>query len=360
MPLIWCSISGHGFGHAAQVVPILNELGHHIPDLRILLRTSVPIEFFQAHLQVPWELRFSQQDIGCVQQDPLMIHIKKTWNEYERFHVDWNLKVKEEAESIRSVQPDLVISNISHFGIEAGVRAQVPTVALGSLSWDQVLENFVLDEPEKQKKIIAHIRGAFQKAQLMIRLAPGIPMVAFRNLIDVGPIASPALKSSGVIRKWLNMNPEEKLVLIAFGGIPLESIPVDRLKTLPGHRFLIGGAMKEGHDSESLQLAHSTIPFRQILAEADIVVTKPGYATVVEAVRYGIPIVYVRRNNFVDEQLLVDYAHQFGRAEELSIESFYKGDWFEALETVQRISPPSDLPPELGTSAAADVLMKFL
>ena len=26
MPVVWCSISGHGFGHAAQVVPILNEL----------------------------------------------------------------------------------------------------------------------------------------------------------------------------------------------------------------------------------------------------------------------------------------------------------------------------------------------
>ena len=26
MPYIWCAISGHGYGHAAQVVPVLNAL----------------------------------------------------------------------------------------------------------------------------------------------------------------------------------------------------------------------------------------------------------------------------------------------------------------------------------------------
>ena len=32
MPLIWCSISGHGYGHAAQVAPVLNALGRLMPN----------------------------------------------------------------------------------------------------------------------------------------------------------------------------------------------------------------------------------------------------------------------------------------------------------------------------------------
>ena len=79
-----------------------------------------------------------------------------------------------------------------------------------------------------------------------------------------------------------------------------------------------------------------------------------------EAVRYGIPTVYVRRNNFVDEQLLVDYTHRYGRAVELPIDSLFKGDWLPSLETVQTLPIPSDSPPELGTTKAADILMKFL
>ena len=56
----------------------------------------------------------------------------------------------------------------------------------------------------------------------MIRLAPGIPMVAFPNRVDVGPIAGPAWTSSGVIRERLKMPPDEKLVLVAFGGDPVD------------------------------------------------------------------------------------------------------------------------------------------
>ena len=125
MPVIWCSISGHGFGHAAQVVPILNELGHRIPTLRVVLRTNVPSRFFQEYLSPSWELRPSQQDIGCVQDDPLKINVEGTWNAYEQFHAGWATAVKQEAELIQSVQPDLVIANISHFGIAAGAHSGV-------------------------------------------------------------------------------------------------------------------------------------------------------------------------------------------------------------------------------------------
>ena len=55
MPLIWCSISGHGYGHAAQVVPVLNALGRLVPNLKALLRTTVPAGFFEPRLAIPWE-----------------------------------------------------------------------------------------------------------------------------------------------------------------------------------------------------------------------------------------------------------------------------------------------------------------
>ena len=360
MPVVWCSISGHGFGHAAQVVPILNELGRRNPTLHIILRTNLPSAFFQNYLQPHWQLLPSQQDIGCVQHDPLIIDIKKTWEAYDQFHLDWTTKIMKEAETIRSYQPNLVISNISHFGIEAGVHSGIPTVGMGSLSWDQVLEYFVKDDSDEHLGIIQHIRQAYQRAQLMIRLAPGIPMVAFPNRVDVGPIAGPAWTSSGVIRKRLKIQPNEKLVLVAFGGIPLTSLPLDQLETFQGFRFLIGGPMCLEEYSRIVPTNRLSLPFGQILAEADIVITKPGYATIIDAVRNGTPIIYVRRYNFVDEQLLVDYAHHYGQAIELSSDSFYKGDWIQALETVQRLARPSVTPPELGTSGAADLLEKFL
>ena len=306
-----------------------------------------------------WERLPAEQDIGCVQRGPLLIDIPKTWLEYEWFHSSWSQRVAEEAKVIHSMNPDLVLSNISYLSIEAGAQAGCRTVGLGSLSWDQVLDRFVTDGSEPQKEIIRRIRQAYLKAAQMIRLAPGIPMVAFRNLVDVGPTYSRPVKPSGEIRSQLDVKPDERLVLVAFGGIPLESLPVDRLEQMKGYRFLIGGPERFKGYSRVFSTASLSAAFNQILAESDLVVTKPGYATVVESVNYGTPIIYVRRNNFVDEQFLVDYSHQYTRAIELSMDQFQTGDWREALDAVQAMPCPSKHPPKSGTSAAAAVLAEY-
>ena len=79
MPLIWCAISGHGYGHAAQVVPVLNALGVLVPGLTAVLRTTVPSSFFRDRLTIPWDLQPVQQDVGCIQDGPLKIDIDATW-----------------------------------------------------------------------------------------------------------------------------------------------------------------------------------------------------------------------------------------------------------------------------------------
>ena len=360
MPLVWCSISGHGFGHGAQVVPVLNELGRRIPSLGVILRTPIPATFFRETLLIPWEYSLSQQDIGCVQDGPLCIEISKTWEAYEQFHANWEKRVLEEAGAIDSVKPDLVLSNISHLSIAAGVKAGCQTVALGSLSWDQVLAEYVVHGSSKQEAIVEQIRQAYRGARMLIRLSPRVPMVAFPEVKDVGPILSPVVQPQGSIRRTLRIDVQERLVLVAFGGIPVSSFPLDKLETLKGYRFLINGSQ----DCRAYTRIESTdcvgIPFRQILAEVDIVVTKPGYATIVEAVRSQLPIVYVRRYNFIDEQPLVDFAHRYGQAKELSFEEFETGHWGKVLDEVQLL-PPSDEPmPIEGTGDAVDHLMNFL
>jgi hypothetical protein len=120
MPLIWCSISGHGFGHAAQIVPVLNELGRRIPSLKALLRTTVPPSLFQDRLHVPWDISACEQDIGCIQQGPLHIDVEGTWDAYDRFHTAWTERVSQEADAIKRYSPDLILSDISYLAIEAG------------------------------------------------------------------------------------------------------------------------------------------------------------------------------------------------------------------------------------------------
>lgn len=360
MPVIWCSLSSHGFGHGAQIVPILNELGRRYLHLHVLLRTNIPKEFFDARMTVNWEMSPASQDIGCVQRGPLTIDAGQTWLAYEQFHAHWDEKVRLEAKAIQVYHPDMVMSNISYLGIEAGKQAGIPTVAVGSLSWDQVLIPFLSDAPMKQEEIIRHIQRSYSRADLMIRLHPGISMPAFPHIHDVGPIYASSPICVEPIRTFLGLGPQEKMVLVALGGIPLDQVPIEPLEQLSGYHVLVGGSSDRYESSRVRPTNSLPFSFQQILTAADIIITKPGYATVIEAVQYGIPLVYVRRNNFIDEQGLVDYAHHYGRALEISMEHFVAGKWKEALDAVQVLPRSHACPPPSGVGKAADELGQWL
>lgn len=103
------------------------------------------------------------------------------------------------------------------------------------------------------------------------------------------------------------------------------------------------------------------LPFNTLLASVDIVMTKPGYSTIIDCVALSKPVVYVRRYNFADEEGLVRYLHQYGRAVELSIEDFVSGEWKNALQTAQRLPPSQNTPPpQTGAQEAAELIARFV
>ncbi|HND00486.1 MAG TPA: hypothetical protein PK782_00350, partial [Nitrospira sp.] len=79
----------------------------------------------------------------------------------------------------------------------------------------------------------------------------------------------------------------------------------------------------------------------------------------VESVALGIPVVYVRRYNFADEQSLVDYLQRHGRSAELSLDAFYQGHWEPAIREALAQSPASPPPPLSGAHDAANILHTY-
>jgi hypothetical protein len=360
MTVVWCSISAHGFGHAAQLVPILNELGTGIKDLRLILRTQVPADFFQRHLHVKWDLHVAQQDVGCIQRGPLDVDVAATWDAYTRFHTNWDRKVSKEASAIRSAKANLVISNISHLAIAGAAQAHCPVVGIASLSWDRVLEPFVQDQSPNHLSIIETIRNGYALADQLIRLHPGIGMPSFPSKVDVGP-SFPLMKPNSCdLRKLLRVAENELIVLIAFGGVPLTNLPLKQMESIGGFQFLVGELPRFPSYARVHRLEDLAVPFSEITMQVDIIMTKPGYGTVVAAVHNGKPLVYVRRGNFIDEQGLVDYVHRHGRGMELSRHDFESGDWEATLRAVLTMPDPSETPPSPGNSAAVRLLRPYL
>ena len=357
MALIWCSISGHGFGHAAQVVPTLNALGRLVPNLMAVLRTTVPPWFFQNRLTIPWEISRHVQDIGCVQQGPLHIDVEATWIAYADFHRIWDTRVKDEVSAIESRSPDLVLSDVSYLALEAGARASVPAVGLSSLSWDVVLERLETNLRDEHVPIIRQIRHSYRYADLMIRVAPALPMPAFRHSLNIAPIAAPAASEADALRRATNASSDERIVAVAFGGIPLTSLPWARIEQMHGYRFIIPGDVPQ---SSRRIISAENIPmsFPSIMASSDLLLTKPGYGTIVDAVATRRRVVYVRRYNFADEDVLIDYLHRYGCGIELSAGDFLDGRWEDTMDAVLRLSAAQTSAPLAGGAEDAAHLLK--
>ncbi|MBX3303680.1 MAG: hypothetical protein KF693_15795 [Nitrospira sp.] len=359
MPLIWTAISGHGFGHAAQVVPVLNALDRLVPDLHVLLRTTVPAAFFQDRLSIPWEINAVQQDIGCIQHGPMTIDVEATWHEHHRFHSTWNERLQAEVEAMHAAAPDLVLADTPYLALAAGRRVGIPTVALVSFTWDLILCEYHPPPSIDPRTLIESIRRAYAQADLALRIAPAPPMTIFKQLIDIGPIAEPAHSARERLIESLQLTPGERIVLIGFGGIPLTSLPFDILESLTGYRFLFDGPVPEG-SKRFISTKSLPFSFKTLMASVDVIMTKPGYGTLVEAVTLRTPMVYVRRYNFGDEQPLVDYLRRYGRGVELSFHDFVHGRWLSALEEVVDLTLPVAPPPPTGAGDAAAELAKFL
>ena len=360
MPIIWCAISGHGFGHAAQVVPVLNALGDLVPGMTAILRTTVPASFFQNRLTIPWTHSFAQQDIGCIQDGPLTIDVDATWVAHQHFHETWNARLANEVAAMAAASPALVIADTPYLAIEASSCARIPTIALASFTWDLVLKEYCHAANQSQQQLIEHIRKSYLKADRALRITPAPTIDAFSNVIDIGPIASPSPPERNRLASALNLAPNEKTVLVGFGGIPLTSLPLQQMEQLHHYRFLIDSPVPPGfsriHSIETLPFS-----FKTLLASVDLIMTKPGYGTIVEAVALQQPVVYVRRYNFADEPPLVDYLHRFGRGVELPIDDFANARWEPALsKALSMLAPPTPPPPATGAMQAASILVPYL
>jgi UDP:flavonoid glycosyltransferase YjiC (YdhE family) len=327
MPHLVVSISGHGFGHVAQTAPILNLLHERMPQLRITVRSAVPLDHLRSRIQAPFAHLPGEGDIGMVMSSALDIHIEDSRAAYRAFHADWDARVAGEARLLRELGADMVFSNVGYLPLAGAQRAGIPNAALCSLNWFDIYRHYCGDD-----EISAQILACYAKADAFLRATPGMSMTSLPNLIAAAPIAAIGTNRRAEINQLLKLSTGEKLVLISLGGIA-SRLPIDEWPRIDGVRWLVQRSWQVDHP-DAIILETLPMSFCDLLASSDALLCKPGYGSFVEAASCGVPVLYVSRADWPEAPALIAWLQQHGLCREVSRQTLEQGKIAEVLDEI--------------------------
>ncbi|MEF8702344.1 MAG: hypothetical protein V5B32_03730 [Candidatus Accumulibacter sp. UW26] len=349
-------VSAHGFGHLAQVAPVVNALAGRLPELQLTISSGLSTATLRSRLKPRFTHLPESSDFGYVMHDATRIDLAATALAYRAQHVDWEHRVDRQAHRLAELQPDLVLSDVAYLPLAGAARAGIRSLAMCSLNWADLFAHFFAHEPWA-KAIHRQMLAAYDGAECFLRLTPGMAMADLSRCRRIAPVATLGRDCRQALREQLGCAADERLVLIAFGGID-KQLPIAAWPRLAGVRWLIPQAwqLRQANVSDFEPLGRR---FADLLCSVDAVLTKPGYGTFTEAACNGTPVLYLRRPDWPEQDCLIDWLQSHGRCREVAATDLNAGRLQPALAALwqQPVRPP---PLPAGAEEAAAVLTELL
>ena len=333
------AISGHGFGHVAQTAPILNLLHQHMPQLRITVRSAVPLAHLRSRIHAPFTHLPNEGDIGMVMSSALDVHGMESRAAYRVFHADWDARVAGEAKLLRELGADMVFSNVGYLPLAGAQRAGIPNTALCSLNWADIYRHYFGADA-----IAAQIHDCYDNANAFLRATPGMAMSDLANLIPVAPIAAIGNYRRDELDRHLKLSKDEKLVLVSMGGFT-SRLPIENWPRIEGVRWLVQQNWQIEHQ-DAVVLETLPMSFNDLLASSDALLCKPGYGSFVEAACCGVPVLYVNRSDWPESPALTQWLQQLGLCREVSRSDLEQGNVAGELEEIWNAPRPKSVTPD--------------
>ena len=350
---LFVDISSHGFGHLAQVAPVLNALASMVPALHLTVRSGLPEARLRLRIRAPFTYCPGCSDFGYVMHDAVRIDHAATAAAYRAFHTDWAARVDEEARVLARVNPDAVLTDVAYLPLAGAAVAGIPALSMCSLNWADLFAHFYGDA-SWAAAIHRQMRAAYGGAAGFLRLTPAMPMDAFGNVRAIAPVAEPGHMRRRELCAAMGVAADSRIVLVAFGGFD-KTLAAERWPATEGVHWLVPqGWQSRRPDMQALEA--SGLPFSDLLASVDAVLTKPGYGTFVEAACAGVPVLYLRRDDWPEQAALIDWLHGHARCAEIDEPALHSGDAVRALSRLWAAPRPPVPLPEGNREAARCIL----
>jgi len=336
------ALSGHGYGHLAQCAPVINALWKDRPDLKLTVCGALPRDIVEERLDRPF-------DYCCVELDPVLqmfsaweVDVLASQQVYRAFHDNRDTGLQQDMDLLRELSPDLILADIPWRILSAAAQLGIAAIGMCSLNWAAIYASYCQGD-SKDRKMIGEMISAYQMAQVFLTPEPSIPMPQLGNAQVIGPIARRGARKKTSICTQRGIPQDTKFVLVALGGITT-GMPLEHWPRIDNTVWLFGSEVCLGRD-DFLDVSTLGLPFIDVLASADVVLTKPGYGTYAEAVCNGVPVLSIERPDWPETTVLNRWVQQYGTVEVMTCEQFYSGAFVPQLKALFATSARPEIEP---------------
>jgi hypothetical protein len=352
--MIVAYVSGHGFGHATRVAEVLRRVRELSPEWPITVVSSAPEALFREAISGGFIHRSLECDVGLVQRDALVIDEAATAQAWKIFAADFADLVDHEWRWLRHSGARVVLGDIPPLAFQVAHETGVPSIALANFSWDWIYRHLGSRQPVL-REAANQCAEIYQRAGLLLRLPFAGGLTAFPRVQNIPLIARRPRVAKLEARRRLGLG-SETAVLLSFGGLGLAGLDPRVLAPYRAFRFLTteepAAAPANVQRLTPEGLAAAGLGYQDVVGAADIVITKPGYGIVSDAIGAGTRIIYTERGDFPEYPVLVGEMAHYIPCAHVSNEDLRAGRIAEAMRQVLAAQVPE--PPDLsGADVAA-------
>ncbi len=335
MTRILVAISHHGLGHLAQAAPVMNVLATVRPDLEFLVWSGISHDRLAARIHAPFRHRHEAADVGLAMHDAVRVDLETSTAAYLNFHRGWPERVAREAGRLREERISGVLSDVACLPLAAAALAGVPSVALCSLNWVDIAGAYLAEQPGMDR-VLAEMAAAYTSARAFLRVQPAMPMAWLENGVAVPPIAATGINRSAELKARLELPARQRLALIGFGGIAYRAARA--LPRQSGVSWLVPDDWG-GERADMIPFSRGGLPFIDLVASCDALVTKVGDGSFVEGAVAGAPVLYIDRPDWPETPYLAEWLQGHARSAVIDEERLFSEGMGELLAQLWASAP---------------------
>ncbi|ADU31900.1 hypothetical protein [Evansella cellulosilytica] len=299
-------ISDYGFGHATRSIAVISELMKE--DVNIIISTSFPMPIVQTAFEKKHEgkitYRYNENDLGFItKMNSIDVDIDKMNVAYDAYISTLPERVIEEEWFLEENNVDLVISDISPAPFLAAKNKGIRSIGISNFTWYTAYLQII----EEHK--LTPLKEAYEAMDYYFALA-GVnePDWAREKTEEFGFFARKTNHDEkDKLLELHNRDGKYKLIYLGLGmKIDIEDLDHLRLLDDPNVKLIVSSNI-DIKGERIINIPATEPEAHHYTAIADVVITKPGWGTVGEAICNNKPLILINRSHMQEDANTINF-----------------------------------------------------